>query len=45
MTLVNNLVIALKNARSFERISRLNEDLRDKNEQLEKSPSRSFGPH
>jgi class 3 adenylate cyclase len=37
VTLVNNLVIALKNARSFERISHLNEDLRDKNEQLEKT--------
>jgi class 3 adenylate cyclase len=37
VTLVNNLVVALKNARSFERISRLNEDLRDKNEQLEKT--------
>jgi class 3 adenylate cyclase len=35
VTLVNNLVIALKNARSFEEISRLNEDLRDKNVQLE----------
>jgi class 3 adenylate cyclase len=37
VTLVNNLVIALKNARSFEEISRLNEDLRDKNVQLEKA--------
>jgi class 3 adenylate cyclase len=37
VTLVNNLVIALKNARSFEKIFRLNEDLRDKNEQLEKT--------
>mgnify|MGYP006290552927 CR=1 FL=1 len=34
-TLVNNLVIALKNAASFEDIKRLNRELRDKNEQLE----------
>jgi class 3 adenylate cyclase len=33
-TLVNNLVIALKNARSFEEIKELNEELVAKNEQL-----------
>jgi class 3 adenylate cyclase len=36
-TLVNNLVVALKNARSFEQIKRLNLDLEAKNEQLEKA--------
>jgi class 3 adenylate cyclase len=36
-TLVNNLVVALKNARSFEEIKNLNEELRAKNEQLEKA--------
>lgn len=34
-TLVNNLVVALKNARSFEEIKNLNRDLREKNVQLE----------
>ena len=34
-TLVNNLVVALKNARSFEEIKSLNEDLHEKNIQLE----------
>jgi class 3 adenylate cyclase len=34
-TLVNNLVVALKNARSFEEIKGLNLDLREKNIQLE----------
>ena len=34
-TLVNNLGIALKNARSFEQITRLNQDLQEKNIQLE----------
>lgn len=34
-TLVNNLVIALKNARSFEKINRLNLDLQAKNAELE----------
>jgi class 3 adenylate cyclase len=34
-TLVNNLVVALKNARSFEQIKLLNEDLKAKNIQLE----------
>ncbi|UCF90684.1 MAG: hypothetical protein JSW39_20705 [Desulfobacterales bacterium] len=36
-TLVNNLVIALKNARFVERIKRLNADLETKNVQLEKT--------
>jgi len=36
-TLVNNLVIALKNARSFEKIKKLNRDLAAKNIQLEKA--------
>ena len=36
-TLVNNLVVALKNARSFEEIKNLNEELLAKNEQLEKA--------
>ena len=36
-TLVNNLVVALKNARSFEQIKSLNSDLAKKNEQLEKA--------
>ena len=34
-TLVNNLVIALKNARSFEEINNLNRELQEKNIQLE----------
>jgi class 3 adenylate cyclase len=33
-TLVNNLVVALKNARSFEEIKSLNRDLQEKNVQL-----------
>ena len=36
-TLVNNLTIALKNARSFEEIKELNEELVAKNEQLEEA--------
>lgn len=36
-TLVNNLVVALKNARSFEEIKTLNENLQEKNIQLEKA--------
>ena len=36
-TLVNNLVIALKNARSFEEIKDLNQELVAKNEQLEEA--------
>ena len=36
-TLVNNLVVALKNARSFEEIKSLNLDLQEKNVQLEKA--------
>ena len=36
-TLVNNLVVALKNARSFEAIKDLNEELQAKNIQLEKT--------
>jgi class 3 adenylate cyclase len=36
-TLVNNLIIALKNARSFEKIKNLNLDLEAKNEQLKKA--------
>jgi class 3 adenylate cyclase len=34
-TLVNNLVVALKNARSFDEIKSLNKDLQEKNVQLE----------
>jgi len=34
-TLVNNLVVSLKNARSFEEIKNLNQDLQEKNIQLE----------
>ncbi len=34
-TLVNNLVVALKNARSFEEIKNLNRELQEKNIQLE----------
>jgi class 3 adenylate cyclase len=34
-TLVNNLVVSLKNARSFEEIKSLNRDLQEKNIQLE----------
>jgi class 3 adenylate cyclase len=37
ITLVNNLIIALKNAKSFEDIKRLNLELQEKNEQLEKT--------
>ena len=37
VTLVNNLVVSLKNARSFEDIKRLNQDLQEKNVQLEKA--------
>ena len=37
LTLVNNLVIALKNVRSFEKIRFLNKDLEEKNVQLEKT--------
>jgi class 3 adenylate cyclase len=36
-TLINNLVVALKNARSFEEIKDLNEELQAKNIQLEKT--------
>jgi class 3 adenylate cyclase len=36
-TLVNNLVVALKNARSFEEIKSLNEELQEKNIELEKT--------
>jgi class 3 adenylate cyclase len=36
-TLVNNLIVALKNARSFEEIKELNEALLRKNKQLEKA--------
>jgi len=36
-TLVNNLVVALKNARSFEEIKKLNRDLAAKNLELEKA--------
>lgn len=39
LTLVNNLVIALKNVRSFEEIKGLNEDLRTKNVLLKKTLS------
>jgi class 3 adenylate cyclase len=34
-TLVNNLIVALKNARSFEEINNLNRELQEKNIQLE----------
>ncbi len=37
VTLVNNLVVSLKNAKSFEEIKRLNEHLREKNIELEKA--------
>ena len=37
VTLVNNLVVSLKNARSFEEIKRLNEHLQAKNVELEKA--------
>lgn len=37
VTLLNNLVIALKNARSFEEIKQLNADLESKNAQLQAS--------
>jgi len=37
VTLVNNLVVSLKNARSFEEIKRLNEHLQAKNIELEKA--------
>ena len=36
-TLVNNLIVSLKNAKSFEEIKRLNEHLREKNVELEKA--------
>jgi hypothetical protein len=36
-TLINNLVIALKNAQSFEKIMTLNQDLHEKNVMLEKT--------
>ena len=36
VTLVNNLAISLTNARSFEDIKRLNQDLQEKNVELEK---------
>lgn len=39
ITLINNLTIALRNARSFENIKRLNQDLQGKNAQLEKALS------
>jgi class 3 adenylate cyclase len=35
MTLINNVAIALHNARSFEKINSLNEDLQDQNARLE----------
>ncbi len=35
VTLMNNLVVALKNAKSFEEIKNLNKDLQEKNVQLE----------
>lgn len=38
-TLVNNLSVSLKNARSFERIHHLNVELQDKNRELEKTLS------
>lgn len=38
-TLINNLVIALKNVRSFDEIRLLNQDLNEKNIQLEKALS------
>ena len=37
VTLVNNLIVSLRNARSFEDIKRLNLDLQEKNVQLEKT--------
>jgi class 3 adenylate cyclase len=36
-TLVNNLVVALKNAKSFEDIKHLNQDLQEKNIQIKKA--------
>ena len=36
-TLVNNLIVAIKNAESFEQIKNLNSDLEAKNKQLEKA--------
>ena len=39
-TLLNNLVVALKNARSFEEIKQLNKDLQAKNVELETALSR-----
>jgi len=39
ITLVNNLVVSLKNARSFEDIKRLNQDMQEKNIALEKALS------
>ncbi len=37
VTLVNNLIVALRNARSFENISSLNQQLKENNERLEKA--------
>ena len=37
ITLANNLAISLKNARSFEDIKRLNQDMQEKNVELEKA--------
>ena len=37
LTLVNSMTVALKNAISFENIKRLNQDLQEKNVQLEKT--------
>jgi class 3 adenylate cyclase len=37
VTLVNNLVVALKNSLSFENIKQLNQDLQEKNVQLEET--------
>ena len=37
VTLVNNLIVALRNAQSFDDIKRLNQDLHEKNIQLEKA--------
>ncbi len=40
VTLANNLAIALRNARSFEKINSLNEDLQDQNARLEDALSK-----
>ena len=37
VTLINNLIVALRNARSFEDIKRLNQDLQEKKDQIEKA--------